>query len=245
MAFWGGLFVLCYALTLFVLTDGWFLLAMPGIIGMAVLGSFASTALLDARPPVTGPWPTDTGEPLAPVAELRSALLKRYPVLLAVVAALVAAVVLVQSDYLIPLAPFAMMTLVFGSYTCLGRLVALRRCGRVLEAYPLVLQERVQVLNRASGGRGHILRLGRGDEKSPKLLGRQVGRSQPNWTGNLSQGAWFAGDQLFGGVLLVPGSGGVVWAAPNDGPALLTERQAAAPERRDRAKRAGIGGGGQ
>lgn len=239
VAFWGALFLACHGLTLMVLLDGWFLLAIPGIIGMATIGAVFAGAIMNGRLPATVPYATDGTDQQGPVVFHRSAALKRYPLVLVLVAVLVGLVVLVKSDYLIPLAPMAVMAFIIGSQTLVGILGAANRCGRVLKVYRFTHRAPVKVLHRARGGK-QLFRLGAGPEESPKLIGAQLG-GEKDWGKRVGEAVWFAGDDLFGGVLLVPGSGELVFVQPNDGPALQPQRAAAAQERKDLAKQAGIG----
>lgn len=240
VAFWAGLFAVLYGLTLFVLMEDWFLLGIPGIIGMAVVGAMFSTGVLKAPFRKAVPYATDGTDHRGPVAYHRSSLVKRYLLILAVAALLIAVVVLVKSDYLIPLAPLAVMLFVFGTYGWLGELVTVSQCARALKVYPLSFRAPVKVLNRVRNGERALRLPGSDGQGSPKLVGRQL-IGDDALSEDLSGGVWFAGDELFGGVLLVPGSGQLVWVRPQDAPALQRERESAAAERKGKAKQAGLG----
>ncbi|MFD5425029.1 hypothetical protein [Streptomyces sp. NPDC127084] len=239
VAFFGSLFAVFYGLVLFVLNDDWFLLAIPGIIGMATLGALTASALLRSRLPQTVPYAMDGADRESAVQYYRSVLRKRYALLLALVAVVVALFVLTRSDYLIPLAPLAVFLFLFGSYELSDQMVTIGKCSGVLKTYPYTYRAPVRILNRSRGGK-QVFRLGDGDEESSKLLGRQLG-AETRWADSVADGVWFAGDELFGGVLLVPGSGEFVWAQPADEPALRYQRESLSPERKETAKRAGIG----
>lgn len=241
VAFWGSLFAACYGLTLFVLLDDWFLLAMPGIIGMFTLGAVAVGAIVSVRPPEPALYATDGSDARGPVAYHRAAVLKRYPLVLAFVGVLVGLVVLVKSDYLIPLAPLAVAGFVFGNGTVIGQLLAANRMARVLKVYRFTHRAPVKVLHRGRGGK-QLFRLGAGEQESERLIGMQLG-GEKDWGRRVGDHVLFAGDDLFGGVVLVPGSGELVFVQPNDGPALQSQRAAATPERKQMSKRAGIGKG--
>ncbi|MFR9674650.1 hypothetical protein [Streptomyces sp. TR06-5] len=238
VGFWTALFAAFYGLTLFVLTDGWFLLAMPGIIGLATVGAILAWAVLNTGQPKTVPFATDGSDPQGPLTFHRAALLKRYLLLLALVALLVGLVVTVRSDYLIPLAPLAVLLFIVGTQTMTAALVTASRCSRVLKVYPFTYREPVKILHRARGGK-QLFRLGSGEQESPKLVGTQLG-GEKDWGKRIGDGAHFAGDDLYGGVLLVPDSGELVWVKPVDGPALAPHRTSVSPERRDRAAQAGL-----
>jgi hypothetical protein len=241
VAFWGSLFAACYALTLCVLLDSWFLLAVPGIIGMGTFGGVVATAVMNVRPPETAPYATDGTDHQGPLAYHRSVLLKRYPLILVSTGVLVGLVVLVKSDYLIPLAPMAALLFVMGTRGLTGELLAANRFARVLKVYRFTHRAPVKVLHRARGGK-QLFRLGAGEQESERLIGSQLG-GEKDWGRRVGDHVLFAGDDLFGGVLMVPGSGELVFVRSNDGPALQPQRAAAAPERKDMAKRAGIGQG--
>lgn len=85
MAFWTLLAVACYGLTLFVLVEDLFLLAVPGILGIAGFGSMGGSTVLH--------WPLrnrmqGTGEPNTAglVAHYRAVPVKRLLLVLAVAA---------------------------------------------------------------------------------------------------------------------------------------------------------------
>lgn len=240
VAFWAVLFGVLYGLTLFVLVDGWFLLAIPGIIGMAVVGAMSSTAVLNVPNRGAVPYAADGSDRRGPVTYHRSVLVKRFALILAVAGLLVAVFVGVKSDYLIPFAPLAVMLFVFGAYGWIGQMLVVSQCSRALKVYTFAFRRHVQVLNRTRNGE-RVLRFRQDDgQESPKLVARPL-LGEKALSEGLSDGVWFAGDDLFGGVLLVPESGQLAWVGPQDVPALQRERESAAPERKDMAKQAGLG----
>ncbi|EST23176.1 hypothetical protein N566_26030 [Streptomycetaceae bacterium MP113-05] len=239
VVFRGSLFAACYGLTLCVLLENWFLLAIPGLIGMVTIGGLVAVAITTHRASVEVPFATDGSDSRGPLAHHRSAVLKSYPLVLALVAVLVGLVVLVKSDYLIPLAPMAAAGFIMGTRSWLGQLLTLNQCARVLKVYRFTHRTPVKVLHRARGGK-QLFRLGSGEHESPRLIGSQVG-GEKDWGKRVGDEVWFAGDELFGGVLLVPGSGELVAVQPSDLPAVGPQRAAAAPDRQELAKKAGIG----
>lgn len=113
------------------------------------------------------------------------------------------------------------------------------RCSRILRAYPSAYRSPVKKLNLRQNGR-RFLTLGEGGSKpSPVMSGRDplFGKQ---WPKEIAEGVWFAGDDAFGGAVLVPGSGELMCMQPRDWGALQKERASADPERISRAKRAGL-----
>ncbi|SCK33014.1 hypothetical protein [Streptomyces sp. WMMB 322] len=237
VAFWTGAFAVFYGLALCVLTDSLFLLAIPGLIGLAALGS--TGALLALYAPVRGrvPYATDGTNAQGAVEYHRSVLGKRYGILVLLCLAAAASVPVTKSDYVIPLAPMAILVLFLGTRFWFEQSRSVRLAARVADVYGFEFRAPVEKLNiRASGKRS--LRLGRPDEGSPKMSAHQpLGKL---WPENIEAGVWFAGDDVFGGVALVPGSGELMIAQPLHWDELAGERSRAGAERTQKAQRAGL-----
>lgn len=237
VAFWTLAFALFYGLALCVLTDSLFLLAVPGLIGLAGLG--ATGTLLALYAPLRGavPYATDGTNSRGAVEHHRSVLWKRYATLVPACLAVAATVPVTKSDYAVPLAPIAVLTLLVGTRYWFEQYRSVRIAARVVDAYDFTFRAPVEKLSlRGSGKRS--LRMGSADAASPKMAAHQPLGKQ--WPERIEDGVWFAGDDVFGGVVLVPGSGELMLAQPLNWDELAGERNRAGAERMERAQRAGL-----
>lgn len=113
----------------------------------------------------------------------------------------------------------------------------LARIKRVLSVYPWEPQPRVKpnphVVTRRKASRA--VRLGLENGKwSVELLARNV-MSQSRWDSEMEKGVWFAGDLPFGGVIARPGCEEIAFVQARVTKELASEREAASPERHERA----------
>lgn len=236
-AFWTGAFALFYGLSLSVLSDSLFLLAIPGLIGLAALGS--TGALLALHAPLRGqiPYATDGTNSQGAVEHHRSVLRKRLGILVFACLAAAATVPVTKSDYAIPLAPLSILALFVGTRFWFEQARAVRLASRALDVYGFEFRAPVEKLNLRSSGK-RSLRLGGPGGESPKMSAYQpLGQM---WPRDIADGVWFAGDDVFGGVVLVPGSGELMIAQPLNWDELAGERNRAGAERQERAGRAGF-----
>lgn len=228
-----------YALTLSVASDDYFLLAIPGILGLAVVEAVAVQAVL--RRPSRGaiaPYPTDGTDYRGAVKYLHTALAKRYAVLVLLGLTIVAVPLVTGVTYLIPLMGVGLLGVMLATYYWFDQLRWVRQCSRVLDVYSFEVCERVEKVELLSGGRRFLV-LGSGDRVSPEMLAREP-MGHPHWPERIAEGVWFAGDDVFGGVLLVPGTGELMCMQPVDWNELEAWRTAAGAERHEMAKRAGL-----
>jgi hypothetical protein len=236
---WALAFTAAYGLSLLVLTDSLVFLAVPGLI--ALLALTATAVLLLLYEPFRGqvPYATDGSDRRGPVRHHRTVLLRRYVMLLCVVAVLVALVIGTQSDYAVMCAPVALVTFLLGTFFCGEQMRSVRIAARVLEAYEFTFRAPVEKLNlRGSGKRSLRLGGGGGAGRNPELAAHQpLGKL---WPKGIEDGVWFAGDEIFGGVVLVPGSGELMRVQPLKWDELAAERSRAGAERLERATRAGL-----
>lgn len=240
LAKWALAFAVAYGLSLTVLTDYLVFLAVPGLI--ALMGLTGTAILLLLYEPFRGavPYATDGSDRRGVVRHHRTVLLRRYAMLVCVVALLVAAVFVTQSDYAVIAAPVAVMSFMLGTIFWGQQMRSVRRAARVLEVYEFAFRAPVEKLNvRASGKRS--LRLGGAvrDGRVPVMAAHQpVGKL---WPEAIEDGVWFAGDEIFGGAVLVPGTGELMLAQPMYWDELAAERNRAGAERVEKATRAGLG----
>lgn len=239
VAFWTALFVVCYALTLSIFVDGLFLLAVPGILGLVTVGGIAMASVMQKPFRSEGiPYATDGSDYRGPLEFHRSLLTKRIAVILLVVAVLVGLVIVTKIDLLFPLLPLSIVSFVVGSWAWREQLRWLGQCARILKVYRFRMRAPVETVDQRSGGK-RTLRLGAGPERSPKMFARQP-MGQSVWPKRIPEGVWFAGDDVFGGVVLVPGTGEMLVLQPLDWQAAQSKRSEAGPERQEMAKQAGL-----
>ena len=227
-----------YGLSLTVLVDSLFLLAVPGLIGLVALGSTTVLSALYRPLGADVPYATDGTDHRGVLHHHRSVLRKRYGTLVSVCIAAAALVPVTKSDYSVPLAPFAVVCLLVGTRFWFEQLRSVRLSAGVLDVYTFEFRAPVQTLDlRAAGKRS--LRLGGEGEEFPKMSAHQpLGQK---WPEDIADGVWFAGDDVFGGVLMVPGSGELMCVQPLAWDELAGERSRAGAERIEKAKRAGLG----
>ncbi|MEU3987062.1 hypothetical protein AB0F24_01550 [Streptomyces platensis] len=116
------------------------------------------------------------------------------------------------------------------------------QCEKVLRHYPLEFHPRV-LMKRAKWteyGDVHQIRVTtRRQHGAPLMLAiNAVGRRR--WPEGAEEGAWLAGDLLFGGVLVVPGSNAMLFLKPADWDKTARKREEAGAQRSARAQQAGL-----
>jgi hypothetical protein len=145
-----------------------------------------------------------------------------------------------QIDWLLPVAIVGMLGVVWTVFLLVGRVGSTRRCAKVLRTYPLEFRTPVEKIGMEST---HTLYLRFGDQKgTPFTLSAKDALGRGRWPVGITDGVWFAGDEPFGGAMIVPGGGELLLLQPRDWRAREEDRTTAGPERIDKAKRAGIKG---
>jgi hypothetical protein len=88
-----------------------------------------------------------------------------------------------------------------------------------------------------------VVMLGRkGVDASPEMVATEaLGRRREIPKDGIE--AWFAGDDIFGGVILLPGTDELLLAEPREWDELALDREGAGQARLEKAKRAGLRGG--
>jgi hypothetical protein len=143
--------------------------------------------------------------------------------------------------------PFGMWVFIF----LVLRLIHGRRlgvCRKVLHTYPLEYRTRVE---RKVGDRNgdewkylgtiHTVKLStRGQHGAPRMRAVNASTMRKWPKGAEDGGAWFAGDPLFGGVMIVPGSNALLFMQPANWAKFEQERAQADSARIARAQQAGI-----
>ncbi|MEV0096617.1 hypothetical protein [Streptomyces sp. NPDC050738] len=175
----------------------------------------------------------------------RSLIFRRYATIVLVSALLIVPAPAFHSGFLFPLALLGIGGLLYTLRTLPRSLLWVGTCKRVLAAYPLVPRSPMIEQQRMTGAGGWkmVVLLGReGIDLSPEMaateaLGRR--REIPK------EGAevWFAGDDIFGGVILQPDSDELFLAEPREWEELNIAREAAGRARLATAKQARLRGG--
>lgn len=143
-----------------------------------------------------------------------------------------------KSDYLLPLVIVgtpgaALVTIAFYS-----RMSVIRRCSRVLRTYPLVFRHPVEKVKLDAGSSLH-LRFGDRTGTLATMLAKCV-VERNGWPKGIADGVWFAGDDLFGGAAIVPGTRELLFMQPSHWALLGGERESAGEARIRQAAKAGI-----
>ncbi|MEU1851832.1 hypothetical protein ABZ499_21790 [Streptomyces sp. NPDC019990] len=194
-----------------------------------------------------------TQQPLPPDVDLvlrhnRSTMVKHVAAQLALAIALIAipfllqfAGVSVSTLTVLPIVPGLFLLIFLYLRVGLGR--RLKVCENVLRTYPLEYRSRVvkKQSQRLLLGDVHTVKLSvRGQHGAPSMRAVNVSTAR-RWPKDAeNNGAWFAGDPAFGGVMIVPGNGDMFFLQPADWEKFASERAQAAPERREKAEQAGI-----
>ncbi|MEV0093261.1 hypothetical protein [Streptomyces sp. NPDC050738] len=157
---------------------------------------------------------------------------------------LIAAVPLSGKQYLIPVGIVGCLMVGGGLQFWVPEAIWNVRCRRVLRTYPLVFRTPVEQVFAGAQGNARQLRMGgKGPGGSPLMRGKIMKPNSGGWPEAANAGVWFAGDDAFGGVALVPGSGELIFMQPDgfkDDAAACAAREAAGEGRRQQASRAGL-----
>lgn len=141
-------------------------------------------------------------------------------------------------DWLLPVAIVGMAGAVWTLVLLAGRVSSARMCAKAFRTYPLEFRTPVEKIGMEST---HTLYLRFGDQKgTPFTLRAKDALGRGRWPVGITDGVWFAGDEPFGGAMIVPGSGELLAVQPRDWRAREEDRNAAGPERVEKAGRAGI-----
>ncbi|MEU3709674.1 hypothetical protein [Streptomyces catenulae] len=142
-----------------------------------------------------------------------------------------------QNNYLIPVALIGL----FGGLAVLlafwQRMSLTRKCARVLRTYPLEFRTPVEK-DGENASHTVLLHIGGGPGDAVTQRAKEV-LSRSGWP-EMAAGFWFAGDDPFGGVALVPGTGELLVMQPKHWADSAKARESAGPDRKHRAARARI-----
>ncbi|MDC7337284.1 hypothetical protein [Streptomyces lydicus] len=135
--------------------------------------------------------------------------------------------------------PAGVLLLIFTLYRLVYG-IRVFQCARVLRTYPLEFHPRVVKKRERWTRYGDVLEVRvttRGQHGAPLMLAvNAAGRRR--WPESTEEGAWFAGDLPFGGVLVLPGQRSMLFLKPADWDKTARRRDEADPERLARAQQA-------
>ncbi len=231
--------IVSYGLILTLLSDAFFFLAIPGMFGLLFAAyGIALSVMHKSFVASEVPYRVDGTERSGVVKYHRTAVLKRYAVLILVSVALPLVPLVAPVTVLYPLIGFGLALAAAATQCLIDQLRWIRLCSRVLQAYTFEFRAPVQTLTLKGGGR-RTLRVGGEGSAFPKLSARAtVGHEQ--WPRDIADGVWFAGDDAFGGVVLAPSTGELMCMQPLDWGEFARERAQASAERLAKAKQAGV-----
>ncbi|MCX5255688.1 hypothetical protein OOK27_16340 [Streptomyces canus] len=188
----------------------------------------------DAPP---APYATDGTDFRGAVRYQYGVAVKRFLMYFPVFLLLWVQIFVTRIGYLLPVAIIGMVGALMTLFLFVGRMQLVRKCSRVFRTYPLEFRTPVEKIGR-EGSSTLYLRLG-GQGDSP-FTQRAKGILRGGWPPGITDGVWFAGDEPFGGAIIVPGSGELLFLQPRDWAAVDEDRANAGPERTEKAGRAGI-----
>ncbi|MFI0510458.1 hypothetical protein ACH3Y9_10770 [Streptomyces sp. WSLK1-5] len=184
------------------------------------------------------PYPTDGTDFRGAVRYHYGVALKKFLKFFPVFLVLWVQIFFTRIDWLLPVAIVGMLGAVWTLFLLAGRVTSIRRCSKVFRTYPLEFRTPVEKIGMEST---HTLYLRLGDQQgTPFTLRAKDALGRGRWPVGITDGVWFAGDEPFGGAMIVPGGGELFFFQPRDWRAQEEDRTNAGPERREKAKRAGI-----
>jgi len=141
----------------------------------------------------------------------------------------------------IPVAP-GVIGLGFTALNFKGHPFRLRKCRKVLDQYPLEPGTVTRSSNTTHTHNKTLFTLDvtqREGEEGRRMLAVEP-QGLNRWPKGTEEGVWIAGDLPFGGVVVVPSSNALLLIRPENWDDAAPKRNAAAPDRIERAKNAGI-----
>lgn len=230
-------FAVSYGLVLSIISDTFFWFAIPGMLGLATV-VLLSVQLVLRRPFGGGgvPFATDGSDRQGPVKHHYVVLVRRYLLIVVPGVTMVVLPLVLGIGYLNPFIGVGLLMLVLGTRFWLPQIGWMWKCARILKVYDFEYRSPVQKSNLQALGRRSLTL---GTDGSPRMSAREPLFSD-RWPKEIARGVWFAGDDPFGGVLLVPDTGELMCLQPENWAVHEKERQQAGAERREKAERAGL-----
>ncbi|MFF6977160.1 hypothetical protein ACFZAV_05280 [Streptomyces sp. NPDC008343] len=191
--------------------------------------------------------PPQTPEVAAVLAHNRAVRTRHIALRAALGAALIALpFVLVAAG--VPNTFLTVLPIVLGLFVLLFLLIRVRHgrrlgvCEKVLRTYPLEYRDRVDKRGseRLLLGTVHTVKLSVRGQHGARTMRAVNASTVRRWPQGAENGAWFAGDPAFGGVMVVPGTGDMLFLQPAEWQKYEDERAQADPQRHALAAQAGI-----
>ncbi|MFH0522280.1 hypothetical protein ACHBTE_34615 [Streptomyces sp. M41] len=140
------------------------------------------------------------------------------------------------------------LPIVLGLFVLLFLLLRVRHgrrlgvCEQVLRTYPLEYRDRVDKRGseRLLLGTVHTVKLSLRGQHGARTMRAVSASTVRRWPQGTDNGAWFAGDPAFGGVMIVPGTNDMLFLQPADWQKYEPERTQSDPHRQALAAQAGI-----
>ncbi|MFF3496758.1 hypothetical protein ACFYWS_36085 [Streptomyces sp. NPDC002795] len=226
-----------YALAFLLRSDGVFLLGLLGIFVM--IGGYIALALA-TYPKASGRGASDLNQP-DPAAAIKAhfgAVMGWFAVQAAVVVVGLVAQATLGATYLFPLLPLSMVVALM-ALGCTGMgLYWTWKCARAVRTFKLAVRP-FHPLNLSGNGKRSLYLGDIGSGESPIMVGMDP-LLHDRWPARREDWVWFAGDDTFGGTVMLPHSGMLIFAQPKDWDEAEPARKAAGPERTQLASRAGL-----
>ncbi|WP_306323343.1 MULTISPECIES: hypothetical protein [unclassified Streptomyces] len=233
-----GAVVVGYALALLLTEDSVFWLGLLGVFVM--VGGYIALSLA-TYPKASGHGASDVHQPEMAIAVRAhyTAIVGWFAAQAAVVVAGLVGTAVVETTYLFPLMPLAIFAAMMGLGGAGSGLYWTWRCARVVRAFQLPAARTFRPLNLQTNGK-RSLRLGdAGADESPIMAGMDP-LHHDRWPAGREDWVWFAGDDAFGGLVMLPHSGVLIFVQPKDWGEAGSARRAAGPERTQLADCAGL-----
>ncbi|GAA2967524.1 hypothetical protein [Streptomyces enissocaesilis] len=161
--------------------------------------------------------------------------LKRFAKYFAIFVPMIVLLFVTGIGYLVPLAVVGFIGLLITVIPFVSAVTWTWRCSRVFRTYPLSFRGPVKKLDSRSGGK-LILCLGEEGIVGSLVLSAMDPLSRSGWPRGIADGVWFAGDDLFGGAAIVPGTGELLFMQPRAWKKLSESRKHADADRIERAR---------
>ncbi|MGW1837303.1 hypothetical protein [Streptomyces sp. NPDC002067] len=185
---------------------------------------------------VQAPYPTDGTDFAGALKHHYTTATKKFLTFFPACVLLWAQLYLFKNTYLLPVALIGLFGGLISLLAFRQRIALTRKCARVLRTYPLEFRTPVEKDGQYAS---HTLFLRLGGGAGTRTLRAKDPLGRPGWP-DLAGGIWFAGDEPFGGVALVPGTGELLFLQPKRWQDDAQARENAGPARIRQAARAGI-----
>ncbi|GAA2505507.1 hypothetical protein GCM10010406_47700 [Streptomyces thermolineatus] len=164
--------------------------------------------------------------------------LKRFAKFSVVLIPMFLSSIVTKIEYLLPLSLVGGIGFVSVALLLYNRMSTVWRCSRVFRAYSLEFRAPVEKVHEQRPLTLY-LRLG-GEGGGARIMRAKRLSDGSGWPEGIENGIWFAGDELFGGAAVVPGSDVLLFMQPSEWKEMDAERRNAGEERTRKAGKAGL-----